>query len=86
VILFCIDCSESMFELHDDPDYEDVKICHIFKALEAAMQIQKRKIIVGPNDSIGIMFFNTVRSHVQTFRVRPNDIVLSRQGEQKMAA
>ncbi|KAJ3572879.1 hypothetical protein NP233_g2790 [Leucocoprinus birnbaumii] len=61
VILFCIDCSESMLELRDDPNYEDVKICHLFTALEAAMQIQKRKILVGPNDSVGIMLFNTTR-------------------------
>lgn len=25
------------------------------------MQIQKKKIIVGPNDSVGILLFNTVR-------------------------
>lgn len=52
-----------MLELRDDPNYEDVKTCHLFTALEAAMQIQKRKIIVGPNDSVGIMLFNTVRIH-----------------------
>lgn len=62
VILFCIDCSESMLEPYDDPKYEDVKTCHLFTALEAAMQIQKKKIIVGPNDSVGIMLFNTVRT------------------------
>lgn len=62
VILFCIDCSESMLEPYDDPKYEEsVKTCHLFTALEAAMQIQKKKIIIGPNDSVGIMLFNTVR-------------------------
>jgi ATP-dependent DNA helicase 2 subunit 1 len=62
VILFCIDCSESMLELYDDPNYEDsVPTCHLYTALEAAMQIQKKKIIVGPNDSVGILLFNTVR-------------------------
>ncbi|RXW22186.1 hypothetical protein EST38_g3662 [Candolleomyces aberdarensis] len=61
VILFCIDCSESMLQLYDDPKYEDVKTCHLFAALEAAMQIEKKKIIVGPNDSVGIMLFNTTR-------------------------
>jgi hypothetical protein len=25
------------------------------------MEIQKRKIVVGPNDSVGILLFNTVR-------------------------
>ncbi|KAG1767920.1 SPOC like C-terminal domain-containing protein [Suillus occidentalis] len=62
VILFCIDCSESMHELRDDPKYEDVKTSHLFTALEAAMQIQKKKVIVGPNDSVGIVLFNTTRS------------------------
>lgn len=61
VILFCIDCSESMLALRDDPNYENVQTCHVYSALEAAMQIQKKKIIVGPNDSVGIILFNTVR-------------------------
>ncbi|KAF5379661.1 hypothetical protein D9615_005809 [Tricholomella constricta] len=61
VILFCIDCSESMLELRDDPDYEDTQTCHLFTVLEAAVQIQKKKVIVGPNDAVGIMLFNTTR-------------------------
>ncbi|KAF9456442.1 SPOC like C-terminal domain-containing protein [Collybia nuda] len=62
VILFCIDCSESMLELYDDPNYEEsVPTCHLYTALEAAMQIEKRKILVGPNDSVGILLFNTTR-------------------------
>jgi hypothetical protein len=50
-----------MHELRDDPNYEDVKTSHLLTALEAAMQIQKKKVIVGPNDSVGIVLFNTVR-------------------------
>ena len=51
-----------MLALYDDPKYEDeVKTCHLYTALEAAMQIQKKKVIVGPNDSVGILLFNTVR-------------------------
>ncbi|KAF8799055.1 Ku DNA-binding complex, Ku70 subunit [Phlegmacium glaucopus] len=61
VILFCIDCSESMLKLYDDSKYEDLQTCHLYTALEAAMQIQKKKIIVGPNDSFGILLFNTTR-------------------------
>ncbi|KAJ7248523.1 SPOC like C-terminal domain-containing protein [Mycena rebaudengoi] len=61
VILFCIDCSESMLELRDDPVYENVKTCHAFAALDAAMQIQKKKVIVGPNDAVGILLFNTTK-------------------------
>ncbi|KAI0090224.1 SPOC like C-terminal domain-containing protein [Irpex rosettiformis] len=63
VILFAIDCSKSMLELRDDPNYEDssVKTCNIMVALDAAIQIQKKKVIVGPNDSVGVMFYNTSR-------------------------
>ncbi|KAJ6521110.1 SPOC like C-terminal domain-containing protein [Mycena capillaripes] len=61
VILFCIDCSESMLELREDPVYENVQTCHAYVALDAAMQIQKKKVIVGPNDAVGILLFNTTR-------------------------
>lgn len=50
-----------MLELYDDPVYEGVQTCHLYKALDAAMQIEKKKIISGPSDSIGILLFNTVR-------------------------
>ena len=49
-----------MLELREDPRYEDVQTSNLMIALEAAMQIQKRKVLVGPNDSVGIMLFNTV--------------------------
>lgn len=68
VILFAIDCSESMLEPHDDPVYEDVQTSHFLTALEAAIQVQKKKVIVGPNDAVGIMLFNTVRN---TFLLLP---------------
>lgn len=51
-----------MLELHEDPVNENQQTCHVFTALEAAMQIQKKKIVVGPNDSVGILLFNTVRA------------------------
>ena len=51
-----------MQSLHDDPTYEDLKTSHLYTALEAAMQIQKKKVIVGPQDAVGIMLFNTVSS------------------------
>ena len=50
-----------MQELRDDPVYEGVQTSHLLEALDAAMQIQKRKAIVGPADSVGILLFNTVR-------------------------
>lgn len=61
VILFAIDCSRSMHALRDDPNYEDAKTSHLLGALNAAVQIQKRKVIVGPYDSVGVMFYNTTR-------------------------
>ncbi|KAM5544081.1 hypothetical protein V8D89_002267 [Ganoderma adspersum] len=61
VILFCIDCSPSMLELREDPRYEDVQTSNLMVALEAAMQIQKRKVLVGPNDSVGVVLFNTTK-------------------------
>ncbi|KAH9043941.1 SPOC like C-terminal domain-containing protein [Lactarius pseudohatsudake] len=61
VILFAIDCSPSMLALRDDPNYEDAKTSHFLGALNAAVQIQKRKVIVGPYDSVGVMFYNTTR-------------------------
>ncbi|KAH0833364.1 SPOC like C-terminal domain-containing protein [Lanmaoa asiatica] len=70
VILFCIDCSESMHELRDDPVYENVQTSHLLAALDAAMQIQKKKVIVGPNDSVGILLFNTVRLYCRRFLTR----------------
>jgi ATP-dependent DNA helicase 2 subunit 1 len=65
VILFCIDASESMQDLYPDPAYADdeeepVMTCHLYTALEAAMMIQKKKVVVGPNDCVGILLFNTV--------------------------
>ena len=51
-----------MQALHDDPTYEDLQTSHLYTALEAAMQIQKKKVIVGPQDAVGVMLFNTVSS------------------------
>jgi ATP-dependent DNA helicase 2 subunit 1 len=61
VILFCIDCSESMQEYYNDPLDEDRRTCHLLTALEAAVQMQKKKAISSPNDLTGILLFNTVR-------------------------
>ncbi|KAF5364412.1 hypothetical protein D9758_010691 [Tetrapyrgos nigripes] len=77
VILFCIDCCPSMLELREDPDDEDApKKCHLYAALDAAMQIQKKKIITGPNDSAGILLYNTTKSSEnkkgQGSEIKPN--------------
>ncbi|KAI6164379.1 SPOC like C-terminal domain-containing protein [Pisolithus thermaeus] len=61
VILFCVDCSQSMQELRDDVVYEDVKTSHLLTALDAAMQVQKKKTVSGPNDWVGILLYNTSR-------------------------
>lgn len=50
-----------MQEPRDDPMCEGMQTSHLLEALDAAMQIQKRKVIVGPTDSVGILLFNTVR-------------------------
>lgn len=34
---------------------------HLHQALQCALDITKRKVIMCPNDSVGIIFFNTVR-------------------------
>ncbi len=60
VVLFCIDCSSSMHERPKESPDEQYK-SHVYTALEAVMQIQKRKVVVGPNDAVGILLFNTVR-------------------------
>ncbi|EJD49609.1 Ku DNA-binding complex, Ku70 subunit [Auricularia subglabra TFB-10046 SS5] len=57
-VLFCIDASESMHEPHEDED-EGVTKSHLQAALEAALQVAKRKIMSGPSDHIGIMLYNT---------------------------
>lgn len=62
-----------MLEFHDDPNYEDVKTSHVLTALEAAMQISKKKVLVGPNDAVGIMMFNTVRHLPVLLRIRAVD-------------
>ena len=51
-----------MLALRDDPNHENSKTSHVLSALNAAVQIQKRKVVVGPYDSVGIMFYNTVRA------------------------
>jgi len=54
-----------MLELRDDPKYEDSKTSNMLTALEAAIQISKKKVLVGPNDSVGIMFYNTVSTRAE---------------------
>ncbi|KAJ7771072.1 SPOC like C-terminal domain-containing protein [Mycena maculata] len=73
VILFCIDCSESMLELREDPTNADAQTCHAYVALESAMQIQKKKVIVGPSDAVGILLFNTTRK-AETSRNQGSEI------------
>ncbi|KAF5374543.1 hypothetical protein D9757_012406 [Collybiopsis confluens] len=45
----------------DDPENEREKTSHLFAALNSAMQLQKRRVITGPNDSFGTFLFNTDR-------------------------
>ncbi|TDL25552.1 Ku DNA-binding complex, Ku70 subunit [Rickenella mellea] len=68
VVLFCIDASESMHAVRDDPNGDGAKTSHLYTALETAMQVQKRKVVVGPNDSVGILLFNTSRKNESEVR------------------
>ncbi|KAF8322618.1 ku70-like protein [Clavulina sp. PMI_390] len=56
-ILFCIDASESMQQI---PDAKGAR-SHLHNALQCALDVMKRKVITRPNDSVGILLFNTVR-------------------------
>lgn len=71
VILFAIDCSRSMLALHEDPKYENTKTSRLLTALDAAVQIQKKKVVVGPYDSVGIMLYNTVSVHFRNPALSP---------------
>lgn len=49
-----------MQQKYEDPKHEGKNTSHLLSALEAAVEIQKRKVLVGPNDAVGILLFNTV--------------------------
>ena len=36
---------------------------HLLSVLQAVIALQKRKVMYSPNDSIGVLFFNTVRTN-----------------------
>lgn len=55
-----------MLALREDLKYENAKTSHLLSALDATVQIQKRKVVVGPYDSVGIMLYNTVRFLLRT--------------------
>lgn len=59
-----------MQEVYRDPKNDGQKTSHLLSALEAAMQIQKRKVIVGPNDAVGIVLFNTVIIYPNSWKDR----------------
>jgi hypothetical protein len=50
-----------MHELRDDPKAQGQQTSNLLFALDAVMLVQKRKVIVGPNDAVGILLINTVR-------------------------
>ena len=58
VILFAIDCSESMHAIEEGKTGPK---SHLLSVLQAVIALQKRKVMYSPNDSVGILFFNTVR-------------------------
>lgn len=60
-----------MLALHEDPNYENTKTSRLLTALDAAVQIQKKKVVVGPYDSVGIMLYNTVSVHSRNAALSP---------------
>lgn len=62
VILFCIDASSSMQSPFDSPIYQDIQTTRLASCLEAVISVGRKKVIVGPNDCMGIMLFNTACS------------------------
>lgn len=60
--------------LREDPNGENKTTSHLLKALGAALQIQKRKVVVGPYDSVGIMLYNTVRIPFRIIYALPEDM------------
>ncbi|KZT40467.1 Ku DNA-binding complex, Ku70 subunit [Sistotremastrum suecicum HHB10207 ss-3] len=61
-VLFAVECSESM--LRQRPvEGTKVKKSYIQTALEGCRDFMKRKVTVGPNDSVGIMLYNTAEKH-----------------------
>lgn len=75
-----------MQELRDDPEYQDTKTCHLLTALTAAVQIQKKKVISGPNDAVGIMLFNTVRPKASCSLYLSSNRTTLRPGRQRLHA
>ncbi|KZO99302.1 ku70-like protein [Calocera viscosa TUFC12733] len=65
-IIFAIQCSESMHALREDLPQEedgsgDYKPRTNFEiALRSALELQKRKVVVGPNHAVGIVFWDTL--------------------------
>ncbi|EJT98331.1 ku70-like protein [Dacryopinax primogenitus] len=69
-IILAIQCSESMHTVREEllkSEDEDEKgkgrgRTSFEIALRSTVELQKRKVVVGPNDSVGIVFWDTVRS------------------------
>ena len=47
-----------MHSIEEDPNGPK---SHLLSVLQAVIALQKRKVMYSPNDSVGILFFNTVR-------------------------
>ena len=68
MLLFCIDASESMITPIKTEDLDEEAQSPMQKLLEAAVELQKRKVVASPNDLVGIMFYNTVCFRLATDR------------------
>ncbi|CEL55936.1 ATP-dependent DNA helicase II subunit 1 OS=Aspergillus oryzae (strain ATCC 42149 / RIB 40) GN=ku70 PE=3 SV=1 [Rhizoctonia solani AG-1 IB] len=68
-ILFCIDITPEILEPRTSPS-GDKGPCALELIFQAAADLQKRKIVHGPGDAVGIMLFNT--SETKGDIVKPN--------------
>ncbi|CAE6457106.1 unnamed protein product [Rhizoctonia solani] len=68
-ILFCIDITPEILEPRVSPE-GDKGPCALEVIFQAAADLQKRKIVHGPGDAVGIMLFNT--SETKGDIVKPN--------------
>ncbi|KAG8944549.1 ATP-dependent DNA helicase II subunit 1 [Tulasnella sp. 419] len=71
-ILFCIDAADYMQELSRGKKGSS----NLHRALKCAVDFQKRKVLFSPNDSVGILLFNTKEHYGGVFDVKDHHYLL----------
>ncbi|KAL4481075.1 hypothetical protein ABPG72_015030 [Tetrahymena utriculariae] len=69
-VLFVVEMSQSLFIPYGDGEKKQIQYQIIMKSIEIFL---KTKIICSPTDMIGILFYNTEKSNIQSF---PNQCLL----------